>query len=339
MAVHDRGPALAALTVPGLGPVLVDQARALGLRNGRVEFDGRADVVPIFGTPEGLSRVRTAEEVLLLVGDLVARRGAVATAAGLDARRLRSALARWLRLNKGSHDRVRVVVRVRNEGNFRRRDLRDALAARVAAFTGWPADQGSEDGAEVWVLECRPGLFRVGLRLPRLGTRADPRRPFELPGAIRPAVAAAMVHLAGQPEGTLVDPCTGSGTILAEAVRAGWQAVGADTSPGALAAAAINATGRLLRSDVRRQPFRSHKVDVVVTNLPFGVRHAIEGLPVAWYRRALAEAMRVADRAIILAPPSPAFKNALGRTRVEVPARYHLRILGRPASVWVLHNR
>ncbi len=43
--------------------------------------------------------------------------------------------------------------------------------------------------------------YRVGNRLPLTGSRSAPLRAVERQGALRPAVAAAMVHLAGPPRG------------------------------------------------------------------------------------------------------------------------------------------
>jgi 23S rRNA G2445 N2-methylase RlmL len=68
----------------------------------------------------------------------------------------------------------------------------------------------------VWVVEYQPGKIVAGLRVSDLRMRQHEGRDIERSGALRPTVAAAMVHLAGKPDGILLDPC-GSGTILAEA--------------------------------------------------------------------------------------------------------------------------
>ena len=339
MAADERGPSLAALTVPGLGPVLADQARRLGFRAGPVENDGRADVVALDGPVGNLAGLRSAEEVLLCVGELARRASAQATVATLRPDRLRRAVGQWLSLNSGRPRRFRVVARVRDETAFRRSALRDAMAAQAAAVTGWRPDQDSQGGLEMWVLQVDSRRYRVGLRLAALGTRTDPPRAMELAGSLRPAVAAAMVHLAGTPSEVLLDPCCGSGTILVEAARSGWSAIGSDMSPAAIRAARLNTRASVHLADVRRQPLRARSAGVVVTNLPFGLQHPIEGLPVAWYRRALTEIMRVAPRAVLLAGPTDPFRRALGRLRVELLDRRDLRLLGRPATIWVIEGR
>ena len=66
------------------------------------------------------------------------------------------------------------------------------------------------------MVEYQPGKIVAGLRVSDLRMRQHEGRDIERSGALRPTVAAAMVHLAGKPDGILLDPC-GSGTILAEA--------------------------------------------------------------------------------------------------------------------------
>src|SRR5262249_39981750 len=52
---------------------------------------------------------------------------------------------------------------------------------------------------EVWIIEYRPGRFVTGLRVSDARMRQHDGRLAERPGALRPAVAAAMVRLAGTP--------------------------------------------------------------------------------------------------------------------------------------------
>jgi hypothetical protein len=57
---------------------------------------------------------------------------------------------------------------------------------------------------------------------------------------------------------------------------------------------------------------------------------------VAWYRRVLTEALRVAPCAVVLAPPSTPFHQALGRLHVDVQERHDIHLLGRRATIWAL---
>lgn len=327
---HDlpRAPAFA-LTVPGLGSLLVDEARRLGLRPGRVEVDGRADVVPV-ATPAGtVTRLRTAEEVFVEIGRLQVRRSA-ATTATLD-----RAVVEALHRIGGRRAAFRVVVRLRDERSFRRTDLRDALGrAIIRTLPHWRV---SEAGAvEVWALQTSRDGLRLGVRIPSVADRRRVPRPVERHGALRPAVAAAMVRLAGAPGDVLVDPCCGTGTILAEARDIGWRT----TIGGDIDVAALDAARRdvhrvvLVHADGRRLPVADGSADAVVTNLPFGRQHQVQGAPVAWYRRVLSECLRVAPTAVVLAPPSPPFRQALGRTKADLVARHDIVLLGRPTTIW-----
>jgi tRNA G10 N-methylase Trm11 len=145
-----------------------------------------------------------------------------------------------------------------------------------------------------------------------------------------------MVALGGHSRGRLLDPCCGSGSLLAESSLIGWTTVGGDIADDAIAAAAANATSQVLRLDSRQLPFRDDEFDAVVTNLPFGYQYQVQGAPVAWYRRTLGEAIRVAPRVVVLSPASTPFRQALGRMKVTLVERHDIEILGRPSSIWVL---
>lgn len=306
-----------ALTVPGLGPLLQDEARELGLRPGAVEHDGRADVV-VLSHPD--PRLRTAEDAFELLAVVRPVRAAAATAA---------AVHRALRVRG---QRYRLVVRVRDESLHRRRDLRDALAHL-------PWATSDERAEELWCLEVDRSRLLVGRRRRELGTRSAGPRAVDRAGALRPAVAAAMVRLTGRPSGRLLDPCCGTGTIVAAASAIGWSAIGGDVDPGAHRAARAGGVERLLHLDARQLPLADGSIAAVVSNLPFGERYEIPGAPVAWYRRVLQEALRVAPKVVVLAPPSQPFRRALGRLPVDLEASHPLVLLGQPGTIWVIRER
>lgn len=335
-----RSPAFA-LTVPGIGPILHSQALTLGLRPTAVESDGRADVVPLgLADRTALSRLRTAEDLFVEVALLRHRRTGHSTAAGLDPGAVAVALDHLRRLG-GRVDRrsFRVVTRVLEERRYNRTTLRDAVIRRLQGIlpTWRPApDAGA---VELWVLQVTMTDYRVGLRLGGLGRRVT-ARAVERRGALRPAVAAAMVHLAGPPQrGVLLDPCCGTGTILSEAEAAGWLPAGGDIDVAAARSAVANGCARVAVLDARRLPFPDDVANVVVTNLPFGRQHRVQGLPVAWYRRVLAEASRVAPLAIVLAAASTPYRQALGRLPLELRARRDIVLLGDAACIWTLERR
>src|SRR5947207_2101289 len=92
---------------------------------------------------------------------------------------------------------------------------------------------------------------------------ASPQMFSSREGALRPTVANAMVRIAGEPSGILLDPCCGSGTILGEAVAAGWEVRGSDIDPDAVQIARKNVPGiSIWTGDARRLEVEDGSVSV-----------------------------------------------------------------------------
>jgi hypothetical protein len=122
-----------------------------------------------------------------------------------------------------------VTTRVRTGPRALRAGLRPAMIDAITRYR--PRWQPSASGElEIWLSEWRDGELAAGLRLG--GNRAGP-------GFLPAAVAGAMVQLAGEAVGVLLDPCCGQGTILAEAVAAGWTAEGTDVPAPAVPGATV----------------------------------------------------------------------------------------------------
>ncbi len=188
------------------------------------------------------------------------------------------------------------------------------------------------------MLEYQRARFVAGLRLSDKRMRQHGSgRVTERRGALRPVVAAAMVHLAGDTPGRVLDPCCGSGTVLKEALSAGWEAVGSDLDPEAVATVGENVPRALVeRADVHDLPHEDGRFDAVVSNLPFGRQFQVED-PARWLRRALAEMARVTrpgGRVVILVPP-PVPRGVSG---LAPAGTYPLRLLGVSTRVWVFER-
>ncbi|HUR16995.1 MAG TPA: methyltransferase domain-containing protein [Candidatus Limnocylindrales bacterium] len=296
--------------------------------------DGRADVVPVSPTAWNDLDLRVAETVCADLGAIRLLPSVRATAAQISESQLDASIARLRRLDLVSQGApLRLVVRLQNEKGFSRSALRDAVARRL----GSRVTRGHEEANEVWLIQDTRRSVRVGLRVKALEP-VRPTRAAERPGSLRPAIAAGMIGLGGQRPGRLLDPCCGSGTILGEAQLAGWHTVGGDYAIDALESTSKNFASDVVRLDARRLPFRDNEFELVVSNLPFGHQYEMQGAPVAWYRRTLNEALRVAPRAILLAPPSPPFRQALGRLKVALAERHPVEVLGRPATIWVIER-
>lgn len=327
------------LGIPGLAPLIAEEVG--GDLSGN---DGRADVV-VVERPGRVFRTRLGEDVLVEITNVATRRPlpslVTEIAPALCASPMEKALSVWAAWRRPLAARMtyRVVARLLSEDTFLRTELRDALTREISrARPAWrnsdPAD------LEVWALEDRPGRLRIGLRLTTGELRSHGGRVEEREAALRPTLAAALVHLAGKARGTLVDPCCGSGTILAEAAAAGWAAVGGDVAPDAVTAARHNlgAARWLWVGDATRLPIGDGTVGAVVSNLPFGEQHKLPERAGPWFRSVLSEAARVTNGGpvVILAPRSRELEGAIAASEMDLDRAFDVRLLGRRATAFLL---
>ncbi|WP_134671049.1 methyltransferase domain-containing protein [Halorussus marinus] len=146
------------------------------------------------------------------------------------------------------------------------------------------------------------------------GTRKPTDRPFFQPGGMDPLLARALVNVAGaRPGATVLDPMCGTGGVLIEAGLAGASAYGADAQRKMARGAARNldrylgaddrATGEwaTVQGDATHLPFPDGAIDAVVFDAPYGRQSKIANLDLDdLVAGALAEARRVADRAVVV---------------------------------------
>jgi tRNA G10 N-methylase Trm11 len=292
------------------------------------------------GARDSMSAIRAAEDLFVEVGR--AQRAAGDDPHGIGQRIwqpdwVERALSVWAEqvrpLSAGMS--YRVIARVLREHSFRRTDLRRELNGVIGADR--PRWTSADPAAlEVWIVEYAPGKFVAGLRLTDVSKRQYGDRAIERRGALRPSVAAAMVDLAGPPHGVLLDPCCGSGTILAQAMAAGWRAAGSDLDAEAVGIAQQNVPeATICQDDVRKLQLADGAVSACVSNLPFGRQYGVEGPMPRWQLDAVAQMVRVSrpGSRIVLLAPELADRALAGVGLVE---RHGPRLLGVKTAIWVL---
>ena len=143
------------------------------------------------------------------------------------------------------------------------------------------------------------------------GARKPTERPFFQPGSMHPLLARALVNIAGaRPESVILDPMCGTGGTLIEAGLVGARVVGLDAQSKMVRGAARNLSRYLdeeseptfatVRGDAARLPLRDDAADGVVFDAPYGRQSKIAGDLESVLCGALAEAKRVAPRAVVV---------------------------------------
>ncbi len=251
----------------------------------------------------GLLRLRTVDDVFLSLAEwdgLVPQRGALAEITRRAARlKLAPAIAAAASVRPLSPaPAFSVTANFVGKRNYTADEIKQAVAAGVSARHGWAyaAEDQSELNLRVFIEHERAW---VGLRLAGAALHRRPYKQDNLPGSLKPTVAAAMLFTAGLlPGAEVLDPFCGAGTILVEAALLGAEARGGDADPRALAAAQANAARAarpvaLAAWDARRLPLDSRSASLVVTNLPWGRQVQVGEDLAGFYAQACAEIRRV----------------------------------------------
>ena len=161
--------------------------------------------------------------------------------------------------------------------------------------------------------------------------RAPMDRPFAQPGSMDPMEARALVNIAGaRDDRLLVDPMCGTGGVLLEGGLVGADVLGTDAQAKMVRGARKNLDAylgdgyELARADATHLPIRDDAADAVVFDAPYGRQSKIEGELDAVVSGALAEAHRIAPRAVLVADRS--WADAAEAAGWTVEARFERRV-------------
>ena len=206
---------------------------------------------------------------------------------------------------------------------------------------------------EIWVNLLGSRLV-CGIRLTDRTTRHRFNKPVNLKAALRPSVAAAMVHLS-QPsdDDVFLDPMCGSGTLLMERRYAGAyaQMIAGDNVRDHVWATRQNVEAlrkeppnafSTLHADAVKLPLATGSINKVVTNLPFGKQigssKAIKKLYPAFFRE-LERIVGENGRAIVLSSEYDLVKDAVRRCpSLEILTGYSIAVLGQWGRVYIIRR-
>jgi len=185
--------------------------------------------------------------------------------------------------------------------NYSYKEIKDAVSVGIRSKQSWnyqEDDRLSEINVRVF-LEHETAY--VGIRLGRQPLQNREYKHSHILGSLKPPVAAAMLLLLPEKEGTIFDPFCGAGTILLESRCLGFNAAGGDYDKDALCAARENAASakislNLVKWDANKLPLTDHSIKYIVTNLPWGRQVEVEHDISQKYKSFCTELSRVLDK-------------------------------------------
>lgn len=291
-AITNRG--LENISAEEMGQIPGLQIAQVSYRRISVDYDG--DLPALLG-------LRTVDDVFLDLGvwnGIVRQRSALAHLAQMAAKlKLAAAQETVAQIRPlPASPAFSVTVNFVGRRNYSTDEIKAAAAEGIRARYGWTYTTEEESEINIRIFIEHEQAF-VGMRLARKPLHRRQYKQADLPGSLKPTIAAAMLRVAGVlPGESVLDPFCGAGTILIEAALLGAEAYGGDNNLQALAAARDNAAlasaSIILEPwDARQLPLESRSVPLVVTNLPWGRQVAVGTDISLFYRQVCAEIERV----------------------------------------------
>lgn len=322
-------------------------------QNGIVVFDypgPAADLLKLRATEDVFMQIAWHDDLTRLRRDLRGIHDLIATSDSFG-----RAVNDYLRVRRFStQPTYRVISRQYGKFEYSRKDLTAtvwrSLKQRYPRWT--PVADDAQ--IEFWA-NLLGSTFLLGARLSDRTMRHRFERKVELPAALRPSVAAAMVFLTNpQPDDIFLDPMAGSGTILYERMQAGKfdRLLGGDIDQERVDAARKNVRGSrkkpapgdpqpdIRQWDARKLPLEDASIDKVATNLPFGKQLRGSQTPAKLYPPILAELQRVVrpgGRIVLLTSEYDLIKEEVRKLpRLTITTGYSVAVLGVWGRIYII---
>ncbi len=247
----------------------------------------------------------------------------------------------------------RVISRLYGSHEIYRKQLGEAVERGMV--NRYPRWRLVDDHAmlEIWINLLGSRLVG-GIRLTDRTMRHRFNKPVELKAALRPSVAAAMIHLT-QPEDEdiFLDPMCGSGTLLMERRFGGayGQMIATDIDETHVQATRQNVEAMrkeppsdfsTLHANAVQLPLATGSISKVATNLPFGRQigspKALKKLYPAFFKE-LERVLGVNGRAVILSSEFDLVKDAVRACpRLEILTGYSIAVLGQWGRIYIIRR-
>lgn len=247
----------------------------------------------------------------------------------------------------------RAISRLYGSHDIYRKQLGEAV--RRGMKERYPRWRLVDDHAmlEIWINLLGSRLIG-GIRLTDRTMRHRFNKPVALKAALRPSVAAAMIHLTQpQDDDIFLDPMCGSGTLLMERRFAGAyaQMLGADIvyDHGQATRENVNALRKepppnfkVLHANGQKLPVASGSINKVATNLPFGKQigspKMLKRLYPAFFRE-LERVLGENGRAVILSSEFDLVKDSVRKCpNLEILTGYSVAVLGQWGRIYIIRR-
>lgn len=340
---------------PGIGPITGQEIQQKLNTSIDRSFSTKQYDINTFIAPAKLnqiSQLRTVEDIFLLINiiDLVGTRE--------DLKKIKNFIGQFnfyplLSVHRSWQTKRlhrptwRVIAQSNNPPwqKYRRKDLQKAVELGIShQFPGWK-NVSDRATIEFWIQTFEHSAI-IGLRLTDKHTRHRDYKQSNLPGSLRPTIAASLVFLSQpHPNETVLDPFCGVGTILIErALSAPHQLlIGSDISPKAIQAARIN-FGRqhqpweLNQWDITQIPLTDRSIDKIITNPPWDIKIKSQPNLIPDFFRETHRVLKP-DGQIILITSQPELYLSNLANRFHLRQKHpHILVLGQPATILIMEK-